>query len=334
MAYMALCGSIQHPSGSEIFVIGNGKVYTPLHDGPLDLFANHGPLTNIGTYGSLKVTIEELVEHETPNDGKRHAELSTPNEKLGTTTFTTTNKSPECLSDKPPTRRICLLLRGHVRGSFCSGNLREFICSLKRVCDELDVYVHTWSTANGEISWRPVTPDQTAVTHASIAEYLKDAQVHVRKITIEREEDLTALDQSMDPVSGSLMPKKGWARYWHGQAAVLKSAMEHQSFDTPCLVVNCRMDIFENPIAQYHGVSPSTALDFICKNQNREFTQNHLMTSERFVMGCDNLYVGSIKTMQQIVTSFLTDIDRIIEEHPVTRFQEELFFWENQQIQV
>ena len=73
-------------------------------------------------------------------------------------------------------------------------------------------------------------------------------------------------------------------------------------------VVSMRFDVFTNT----NGCSENQILNFIAKYKDHDFKANIFVT-EGFYIGCDNLYMGSIRTMYRLTKQFHYKMDQILE---------------------
>ena len=84
---------------------------------------------------------------------------------------------------------MILILRGHIRNSFDDLQLYSFIKYLSQYYN-LDIYIHTWSIKQNDISWRVINNDFTEINTKYIENYLKDLFKFVKKIIIDDEKKL------------------------------------------------------------------------------------------------------------------------------------------------
>ena len=66
---------------------------------------------------------------------------------------------------------MLILLRGHVRNSFESTDLYEFV---RAICkNDTQIIVHTWDVRSNSLSWRSIDADNTPVTEAHVRLYFQ-----------------------------------------------------------------------------------------------------------------------------------------------------------------
>ena len=68
---------------------------------------------------------------------------------------------------------MIVILRGHIRNSFDNLQLYNFIKYLSQQY-VLDIYIHTWSIKQNNISWRIIKNDFTEINTKYIEDYFKD----------------------------------------------------------------------------------------------------------------------------------------------------------------
>ena len=68
---------------------------------------------------------------------------------------------------------MIILLRGHIRNSFDTPYLYEFIQYLSNNYN-IEIYIHTWDIIQNSISWREIKENNIPVNNELIYDYFKD----------------------------------------------------------------------------------------------------------------------------------------------------------------
>ena len=210
---------------------------------------------------------------------------------------------------------MILIVRGHVRDSFDDDNLYNLI--LKLVCRyPIEIYIHTWDVQASHLSWRHVEPNNNPVTEERIITYFRSLSQLIKHIIIEDERDVQLIGNTEGCVAGSNAPLKGWKYYWHGKHKIAEFLYDNFDPETKP-VVSMRFDIFNNSV----GFDSSQILNFIDKHKDDNFKMNSFITEGGYI-GCDNLYIGSVKTNYLLTKQFAQNMDKICEANRHIRNQE------------
>jgi len=196
-----------------------------------------------------------------------------------------------------------LVIRGHVRDSFDSDDLRDFIRELASYFD-VELYVHTWNVKQNSVSWRSIEDDATPVTEDMIRSYF--AGFTVKKIFVESDDD-AELHGNLD---GKLARTKtyaiGWKRYVYGQWKVMNHVRE--CCDENDVIVNTRFDLFSNSF-----VFPREEILHFVRNKN-DITKN-IFLRDGLYCGVDNVILGTVKTMHSLVERVHRHLDSFLERN-------------------
>jgi len=220
--------------------------------------------------------------------------------------------------------RMKLVIRGHIRDSFQTDSLYQFVRQLCSIIPDITIYIHTWSIFSNSISWRKIPLDSTAVTEDTIVSYFVDVKDLIRSIRIDRDEDVELVGRCTGTINGGPMPIVGWKNYWFGQYSVLKylHGLDPTSSES---VLNMRFDLFSN--FNSTKTSVSHCLDFVGKHGSRhDFVQNVFLFDDEAHCGIDNIFIGNISTQFRLARAFHFDLDSILELHGDTVHQEFLVF--------
>jgi len=223
---------------------------------------------------------------------------------------------------------MIVILRGHIRNSFNDLQLYNFIKYLTQKY-VLDIYIHTWSIKQNNISWRIINNDFTEINKKYIKDYFKDLFKFVRKIIIEDEITINLLGNLNGKILSSKTSILGWKRYIYGQYKMLEyinDLIENKND----FVLNTRFDLFTNSY-----VFPfDEIIFFINNNYKKSFTKNLFLRNGEYC-GIDNIILGNISTNFLLFSYLNFNLDKIILDenqnliHPefiISRVNNKLFF--------
>jgi hypothetical protein len=123
-------------------------------------------------------------------------------------------------------------------------------------------------------------------------------------------------------VSISRCPKIGWKNMWYGKKRIIDYLAQNM-LDPNEIIINCRFDIFLNS----NSLPEMFVFHFIERNKNKKLIRN-LFPFFRERTGIDNIYMGTLHTMFNLIYHFHYNLDDITQRH-VVGCQEFLVFREN-----
>ncbi len=200
---------------------------------------------------------------------------------------------------------MIIVLRGHIRNSFDNFQLYNFISYLSNNYN-IEIYIHTWSIKQNNISWRQINNDFTEINEQYIYNYFKDLSKYIKKIIID--------DENKIKLNGNLTGKMvltktnilGWKRYIYGQYVIfnyLYNFIENKNL----FILNTRFDLFTNlfvfPVDEINN--------FIKNNINKTITKN-IFIKDNEVCGIDNIIIGTIKTNYELFFFINFNLDKIL----------------------
>jgi len=203
-----------------------------------------------------------------------------------------------------------LVIRGHVRNSFESDDLRDFVHELASYFD-VDVYVHTWNVRQNSVSWRPIEADATPVTEDTIRSYF--AGFDVKKIFVESDDDAKLHGNLEGKLARTKTFAIGWKRYVYGQWKIMDYMREHCDEDD--VVVNTRFDLFSNLF-----VFPREEILYFVRN-GYDTTKN-IFLRDGLYCGVDNIILGTVKTMHSLVNYIHRHLDSFLEQNNTLKHPE------------
>jgi hypothetical protein len=208
-------------------------------------------------------------------------------------------------------------IRGHIRKSFNTNRLRNFIYLLKSSFPNIIFILQTWNydECNKENSWKrkDIKQKTNIVDKSTINNYFQDMSLTKNTLIID-EKTIKLVGSTNGFVSYSFAPKRGWKNMWYG----IYTGLNHFNLNNKKMIVSFRFDYFD--ISQSKGINEDDIIDFINKHLNTpniKFIQHN-------VVGTDNLYMGSVNKMKALTDRFHFKLDDIIKEYPDTPHQEYL----------
>jgi hypothetical protein len=214
---------------------------------------------------------------------------------------------------------MILILRGHIRNSFDTLDLKHLVNEIYKIDPQLQIYIHTWNVFSNNISWRKVDENYTPVTKENIYHYFGGLQHLIKHIIIDDDARIQLVGNVTGNVCKSKMPVKGWKNYWYGQYKMIQYVQGHASSNE--FIINTRFDILSNS----NSFEQYEILRFIRQHKEATFTKNKFMF-EKNQLGIDNLYIGNVGTMNTLVSAFFYNLDDIQKKHPNILNQEYLVF--------
>ena len=111
---------------------------------------------------------------------------------------------------------MILIIRGHIRQSFETSNLIDFIKSIHHIFPDIKIYIHTWNIFSNNLSWRPIQINNTIVTEEIIYNYFGELKHLIKHIIIDNDSNIKLIGNLHGRINGS-MPIHGWKNYWYGK---------------------------------------------------------------------------------------------------------------------
>jgi len=205
-----------------------------------------------------------------------------------------------------------IVIRGHVRDSFSTDLLYDF---LRRLTDIYDTkfYIHTWKVKQTSVSWRPIEDDTTAITMGSVESYFRELAANIRVLIIEDDSDAQLCGSTEGKLASTRTPKLGWKRYIYGQFRILRHLRMISNDDTEFLL-NTRFDLFSNSY-----VFPiDEIVQFVARTRGGKIDKNVFMR-EGVYCGVDNIIAGTIRSNYELMKKIHEDLDDIVAETPDIR---------------
>jgi len=219
-------------------------------------------------------------------------------------------------------KKIIIILRGHVRTSFENNKLYELIKKINLFYN-VHIYIHTWNIQQSNISWRQIDSINNIINEEFIYNYFKDLSPLIKHIIIDDDTKIKLIGNIIGTI-GPRCPIIGWKRYLYGLYQII-DYVKNVSIDE--FIINMRFDIFSNS----NNISEEQILFFIYSNYNNKFKKN-VFIYNTLKYGLDNVFCGNSKTMYILCKYFNENLDYIISKNKSIINQEYLLFIENDKI--
>ena len=221
---------------------------------------------------------------------------------------------------------MLLLIRGHIRTSFDTPELYNFVKILYQIY-KVEIYIQTWTVFSNSISWRSVADNPTEVTETIVREYFKE--IPIKSILILDDTKITITGNKSGLVIKSGIPLIGWKNMWYGKAALADHVAAKEAHDV--IIINTRFDLFCNS----NNPAVSILLPFI-KNNKDTILPYIVFMSHMATAGIDNFYMATVAVNQHRSQHFTRNLDEILArpEYIHTVHPEKLVFYENMRLGV
>ena len=221
---------------------------------------------------------------------------------------------------------MIIVIRGHVRNSFETNQLYNFIEEVHNIYPDLKIFIHTWNIFANNISWRNIDVNSAQVNEERINNYFGKLSNCIKHIIIDNDKDIKLIGNLVGTINNGPMPIIGWKNYWYGKYKIIDYIYNEEKYDEET-VVNLRFDLFSNS----NNFDKNLIIDFIKKNNEIKFTKNQFLFDYE-ANGIDNIYIGNINTMYKLTNNFFYELDDILCKNNNTRNQERLVYRINEQI--
>lgn len=219
---------------------------------------------------------------------------------------------------------MILILRGHIRNSFDTPNLKQWVAEVYKLYPDLKVYIHTWNIMANNISWRRISTNSSPVTKQTIYHYFEELAPLIHHVIVEDDSHIPLVGNTVGKINNYIAPIKGWKNYWYGKYQIIDHVHQHISHE---MVINTRFDVMVNP---FNPLTHDQLISFIRQHRGTVFTKNKFMYDEQHA-GIDNMYLGTIDTMYKLAHHFHYHLDDILEKHHLD-VQENLVFIMNDEL--
>lgn len=216
-------------------------------------------------------------------------------------------KQGESLETFTNDTKIYFYIRGHIRKSFETDKLKNFVKLLKWNFTDIKFILQTWKTQeckSGE-SWRHITENNNTISKQIIEKYFEDEDITKHCLIID-DESIKLVGSTNGRISRSKAPLKGWKNMWYG----IYKGLEHGGINCSSdIIISVRFDYFMMPqVNKFHReLNQGKIIQFIkdnLSNKNINFLNKGL--------GCDNFYMGRYNDIKDITEKFHFKLDDIL----------------------
>ena len=218
-------------------------------------------------------------------------------------------------------KKIAIIIRGHIRESFETNILYNFLKNLESLYD-VTFYLHTWHKSEARVSWRKLSTNMFDINEKLIKHYLKD--IKYEKLIIDNDYNIELVGNKEGRVG--LMPLIGWKRMWYGKYKIINYVKEEgKSYDA---IINFRWDNFICQSSK-HIITDSLILYNIKKYLlTPEPKKSIYFIKDELFYGIDNYYIGNIKQIYNLTHKFNFSLDALMKKYLKYKNQEFLVYIE------
>jgi hypothetical protein len=221
---------------------------------------------------------------------------------------------------------MILVIRGHIRDSFKTQGLFDFVKEIQNICPDLKIFIHTWNIFANSISWRRIGGNNTNVNEEVIYNYFGDLKSCIQHIIIDDDKNIELIGNLNGNINNGPMPIIGWKNYLYGKYKIMDYIFNQNLYHSE-IIVNTRFDILNNS----NIFSKDLLIDFIKENIGTQFTKNKFLFNKEH-NGIDNIYIGNINTQHKLTKTFYYELDDILSKNSDVKCQERLIYRINEQI--
>ena len=211
-------------------------------------------------------------------------------------------------------KKLSIILRGHIRGSFDNDDLYDYVKDLDNEYD-LTIYIQTWNIIQTNVSWRYMEKNENVVTEDLINDYFDDLSGNINKIIILDDSKIELIGKTtgrMGKTSGSNL---GWKQMWYGiyeiAEYVKNTEPEHDNF-----VINTRFDVFNNSVSFSKDMIVEKLNDIMHSSLKPETIKKNIFLKDLEFFGIDNFYIGNSNTIFKLAERFYFNLDEIVIKYP------------------
>ena len=221
---------------------------------------------------------------------------------------------------------MILIIRGHIRNSFETKDLYNFVENLYELFPDLKIFIHTWNIFANNISWRNITSNNKNVNEEIITNYFGKLSNCIKHIIIDDDKKIQLNGNLLGNINNGPMPIIGWKNYWYGKYKIIDYVYNNFKYDEE-MIVNVRFDIFNYS----NSFDKNLIIDFIKNNSEMKFRKN-IFIFDNEKIGIDNIYIGNINTMYKLIKCFFYELDYILRRNANTVHQEFLVYRVNSRL--
>lgn len=198
-------------------------------------------------------------------------------------------------------------IRGHIRDSFNTDRLKNFVKLLKSNFKNIKFILQTWKhkECKKSESYRYINEDNTIISKQIIENYFKDEDITKQCLIID-EKSIELVGKTHGKICQNC-PKQGWKNMWYG----IYKGLNYLDDNSSDIIVSFRYDYFNIP--QNSGINEKLIIEFINNNLNSEYIHFINYNCE----GTDNLYMGRCNKIKTLIKRFHYNLDDILDMNKV-----------------
>jgi hypothetical protein len=205
---------------------------------------------------------------------------------------------------------MIIILRGHIRNSFDDNNLYNLLDYLSKKYT-IEIYIHTYSIKQNNISWRKLDNDFSLIDDKIIFNYLKKLNKFIKKIIIDDENKIHLNGNLNGLIPSTKTYLFGWKRYVYSNYKIL-DFLYNSDIDKNQIIINTRFDLFTNLFI----FPKDEIIAFIDNNHNKHFIKNIFLRDNEYC-GIDNIILGNLETNYKLFLHLHTNLDKILEHEDI-----------------
>ena len=216
-------------------------------------------------------------------------------------------------------REFYFYIRGHVRNSFNTNRLKNFVNLLKSKFPNIKFILQTWKLkeCKKNESWKDIKEDNTIISKEIIENYFEDKNITKQCLIID-ENSIELVGSTNGTICTGPCPKRGWKNMWYG---IYKGLQHLDNSSSNNFIVSFRYDFFD--IDQLNYINEEEIIQFIKNNLNNLNNENIRFLKYNH-LGTDNLYMGRYNKIKALIEEFHFKLDDIINMNQKIYHQEYL----------
>jgi hypothetical protein len=201
-------------------------------------------------------------------------------------------------------REFYFYIRGHIRNSFNTDRLKNFVKLLKLHFPNIKFILQTWKNkeCKNSNSWRHINEDNTIISKQIMENYFEDENITKQCLIID-ERSIVLVGSTNGNIGKGPCPKMGWKSMWYG----IYKGLEHLDINSSNnFIVSFRYDYFDIP--QSADIDEEKIIQFINNNLDNE----NIQFIKYNTPGTDNLYMGRYNKINALIEKFHFKLDDIL----------------------
>lgn len=219
--------------------------------------------------------------------------------------------------------KVVLILRGHIRDSFKTLRLLNFVTSFVNHFgrNNCEIFIHTWNISEARRSWRTLNLSNVIVVNEElITNYFKPVLSSIKNIIIDDDIKIKLVGSLNGMIFRTPCPKLGWKNMWYGNYVVSDYVQKCQLPSTIC--VNMRIDLFDVKFTSLLGIDTDS---IIVKTEQASLSTKprlEFFKNKAESYGIDNIYIGTVLDSYKLANEFNFNLDAIHNRYIRVRHQE------------